>query len=93
MFQLEREKTKGDKWFNMPATEIPEERKHDLEVLRMRKALDPKRFYKANDLKTAPKYFQVGYLHTCIYNASYDVLLFEMQILIPMLPCVIMSPP
>lgn len=59
LFQLEREKTKGGKWFNMPATEITDERKYDLSLLQMRKSLDPKRFYKANDLKTAPKYFQV----------------------------------
>ncbi|XP_052790177.1 deoxynucleotidyltransferase terminal-interacting protein 2-like [Mya arenaria] len=58
--KVEREKTKGGKWFNMPATEIEDERKHDLEVLQMRNVLDPKRFYKANDLKIAPKYFQFG---------------------------------
>lgn len=58
--KLEREKTKGNKWYNMPATEIDEHRRHDLEVLQMRRALDPKRFYKANDLKVAPKYFQFG---------------------------------
>ena len=60
MYQLEREKTKGEKWFHMAAPEITEERKHDLEVLQMRKALDPKRFYKSSDTKVAPKYFQVN---------------------------------
>ena len=44
----------------MAAPEITEERKHDLEVLQMRKALDPKRFYKSSDTKVAPKYFQVN---------------------------------
>lgn len=51
--------TKGNNWYNMPATELTEERKNDLKVLQMRHALDPKRFYRANDLRTAPKYFQV----------------------------------
>lgn len=58
--RLERSKTKGDKWFNLPATELTEERKNDLEVLHMRKALDPKRFYKGNDMKSIPKFFQFG---------------------------------
>lgn len=57
--QKEREKTKGKDWFNMPATEITEEIENDLKVLQMRKALDPKHFYKKNDLKVLPKYFQV----------------------------------
>jgi hypothetical protein len=43
----------------MPATEITEEVKRDLEVLQMRSVLDPKTFYKKNDLKVLPKYFQV----------------------------------
>ena len=48
----------------MPAPEITEERKHDLEVLSMRKVLDPKRFYKAADTKGPPKYFQVSLLYS-----------------------------
>lgn len=43
----------------MPATKRTTEIEKDLEVLQMRSALDPKRFYKKNDLKTLPKYFQV----------------------------------
>jgi len=57
---LEHNKTKGDQWFNLPATEVTEEIKNDLEVLQMRGALDPKRFYKKNSNKELPKYFQVG---------------------------------
>uniref|UniRef100_A0A131XBX2 Putative estrogen receptor binding protein strongylocentrotus purpuratus n=1 Tax=Hyalomma excavatum TaxID=257692 RepID=A0A131XBX2_9ACAR len=56
----ERSKTKGPAWFGLPAPEMTDELKHDLEVLRMRHVLDPKRFYKKNDLKDLPKYFQVG---------------------------------
>lgn len=58
--KAEKEKTRGKKWFDLPATEITEEVKHDLEVLQMRSVLDPKHFYKKNDLKVLPKYFQIG---------------------------------
>jgi len=58
--KLEREKTKGQDWYGMPATEVTDEIKRDLEVLKMRDALDPKRFYKKNSSKELPKYFQVG---------------------------------
>lgn len=55
-----REKTKGKKWFDLPAPEMTEEIKRDLEVIQMRSVLDPKHFYKKNDLKVLPKYFQIG---------------------------------
>lgn len=44
----------------MPATEITDELKQDMEIIQMRSVLDPKHFYKKNDLKVLPKYFQVG---------------------------------
>lgn len=69
--KLEASKTKGSNWFNLPATEITEEVKRDLEVLQMRSVLDPKHFYKKNDLKVLPKYFQVGKVmdsHMEFYN-------------------------
>nr|SVE90853.1 EOG090X0GO7 [Daphnia sinensis] len=56
----ESEKTKGGKWFNLPATEMTEEKLRDLEIIQMRSILNPKQFYKKNDLKVVPKYFQVG---------------------------------
>ncbi|CAI5442802.1 unnamed protein product [Caenorhabditis angaria] len=58
--KTEREKTKGDQWFNMPATELTEENKRDLEMLQMRNVLDPLAHYKRNDRGVLPKYFQVG---------------------------------
>jgi len=58
--ELERNKTKGDAWYGMPATEVTEEIKNDLETLQMRGALDPKRFYKKNANKELPKYFHMG---------------------------------
>ncbi|XP_066480452.1 deoxynucleotidyltransferase terminal-interacting protein 2 [Tiliqua scincoides] len=58
--RVEREKTTGDGWFGMKAPEMTEELKNDLQALKMRAAMDPKRFYKKNDRKGLPKYFQVG---------------------------------
>ncbi|WCJ29094.1 Fcf2 pre-rRNA processing protein [Euphorbia peplus] len=54
--------TLGKDWFHMPAPTITPELKKDLQLLKLRNALDPKRHYKKGDskLKTLPKYFQVG---------------------------------
>lgn len=58
-WRAEREKTTGDGWFNMKAPELTEELRNDLKALKMRSAMDPKRFYKKNDREGFPKYFQV----------------------------------
>jgi len=58
--KLEKEKTKGSDWYNMPALEMTEERQRDLELLQMRGVLDPKRFYKKNASDNLPKYYQIG---------------------------------
>ncbi|KAM7011903.1 deoxynucleotidyltransferase terminal-interacting protein 2 [Tautogolabrus adspersus] len=58
--RVERLKSTGDSWFNMKAPEITPELKGDLNVLKMRGSMDPKRFYKKNDRDGFPKYFQVG---------------------------------
>ncbi|XP_072935256.1 deoxynucleotidyltransferase terminal-interacting protein 2 [Epargyreus clarus] len=60
MRKKERQKTKGPGWFDMKAPEVTEELKNDLNILKMRSALDPKHFYKKNDMEVLPKYFQVG---------------------------------
>merc|ERR1712179_796358 len=60
MKKLEKEKTKGSDWYNMPALEMTEERQRDLELLQMRGVLDPKRFYKKNASDNLPKYYQIG---------------------------------
>merc|ERR1712025_1163877 len=65
--KLEKEKTKGSGWYNMPALEMTEERQRDLELLQMRGVLDPKRFYKKNATDTLPKYYQIG---TVVDNAA-----------------------
>ncbi|XP_076009364.1 deoxynucleotidyltransferase terminal-interacting protein 2 [Genypterus blacodes] len=56
----ERGKSTGSGWFDMKAPELTQELKGDLHVLKMRSALDSKRFYKKNDRDGFPKYFQVG---------------------------------
>ena len=44
----------------MPATEVTDEIKNDIEVLKMRSILDKNHFYKKNDIKNISKYFQVS---------------------------------
>ncbi|KAK1165379.1 deoxynucleotidyltransferase terminal-interacting protein 2 [Acipenser oxyrinchus oxyrinchus] len=56
----ERAKTTCDGWYNMKAPEMTTELKNDLKALKMRSAMDPKRFYKKNDREGFPKYLQVG---------------------------------
>ncbi|KAI4335079.1 hypothetical protein L6164_013760 [Bauhinia variegata] len=54
--------TAGNNWFDMPAQSITPELQKDLKLLKLRGAIDPKRHYKKGDsnLKSLPKYFQVG---------------------------------
>lgn len=52
--------TSGKSWFDMPAPTVTPEIKKDLEILKLRSVIDPKRHYKKSDSKTLPKYFQVG---------------------------------
>lgn len=54
--------TTGKNWFDMPAPTITPELKRDLQLLKLRGAMDPKRHYKksGSKSKTLPKYFQVG---------------------------------
>ncbi|XP_058075219.1 rRNA-processing protein fcf2-like [Magnolia sinica] len=59
--------TTGKSWFEMPAPTITPEIKKDLQILKMRSVIDPKRHYKKGDSNTLPKYFQVG---TVIESAS-----------------------
>ncbi|CAK9160879.1 unnamed protein product [Ilex paraguariensis] len=61
--------TAGKNWFDMPAPTITPELKKDLQLLKLRSAIDPKRHYKKGDSKSRalPKYFQLG---TVIESAS-----------------------
>ncbi|KAE8410359.1 Fcf2 pre-rRNA processing-domain-containing protein [Aspergillus pseudocaelatus] len=53
--------TAGSNWFHLPQTDLTPELKRDLQLLRMRSVLDPKRHYKKENGKAQPpKYSQVG---------------------------------
>ncbi|XP_039025459.1 rRNA-processing protein fcf2-like [Hibiscus syriacus] len=53
--------TAGSAWFDMPAPTLTPELKKDLQLLKLRGAIDPKRHYKRDSKsKALPKYFQVG---------------------------------
>ncbi|KAI6716379.1 hypothetical protein JHW43_001157 [Diplocarpon mali] len=57
----EKKATAGADWFNMPRTNLTPELKRDLQLLRMRDVLDPKRHYKKDNRKQQiPEYSQVG---------------------------------
>ncbi|KAJ5752338.1 Fcf2 pre-rRNA processing [Penicillium odoratum] len=53
--------TAGPQWFDLPKTELTTELKRDLQLLRMRSVLDPKRHYKKENGKAKlPEFSQVG---------------------------------
>ncbi|KAL2918353.1 dTDP-fucopyranose mutase [Polyrhizophydium stewartii] len=52
--------TAGPGWFGMVSTDLTDEVRRDLHILRNRAALDPKRHYKRESSKTLPKVFQIG---------------------------------
>lgn len=56
----QKDNTAGSKWFNLSAPTITPEIKKELQLLKLRGVVDPKRHYKADDSKGLPKYFQVG---------------------------------
>lgn len=51
--------TTDARWFNMKQPEMTPEIKRDLQIIKQRSALDPKRHYK-KDKWEIPKYFQMG---------------------------------
>jgi len=57
----EKKATAGSDWFNLPRTEMTPELRRDLQLLKMRNVLDPKRHYKKSDAKSdVPAFSQVG---------------------------------
>ncbi|KAF8402262.1 hypothetical protein HHK36_013214 [Tetracentron sinense] len=54
--------TAGRNWFHMPALTLTPELKKDLQLLKLRSVIDPKRHYKKGDSKSKalPKYFQAS---------------------------------
>ncbi|KAF2750291.1 Fcf2-domain-containing protein, partial [Sporormia fimetaria CBS 119925] len=58
---VEKQETAGANWFNMPKTDLTPELRRDLQLLKMRSVLDPKRHYKKMDSKSdVPAFSQVG---------------------------------
>jgi len=51
--------TSGTKWFNMSRPELTPSIKRDLQIIKQRQALDPKRHYKKEKWQV-PKFFQMG---------------------------------
>ncbi|KAF2028452.1 Fcf2-domain-containing protein [Setomelanomma holmii] len=59
--QEEKKATAGAQWFNMPKTDLTPELRRDLQLLKMRNVLDPKRHYKKDSAKNyVPAFSQVG---------------------------------
>ncbi|KAI0118936.1 Fcf2 pre-rRNA processing-domain-containing protein [Nemania sp. FL0031] len=50
----------GPQWFNIPATDLTPELRRDLQLLKMRDVLDPKRHYKKDASRGIPEFSQVG---------------------------------
>eukprot|EP01134_Creolimax_fragrantissima_P001602 CFRG1602T1 len=50
----------GPGWFGLPATEISDKIKVELQAIKMRGFIDPKRFYRSNDSHKMPKFFSIG---------------------------------
>ncbi|KAI1484251.1 Fcf2-domain-containing protein [Daldinia eschscholtzii] len=51
----------GPSWFNLPRTDLTPELKKDLQLLRMRDVLDPKRFYRKDNTRAlVPQFSSVG---------------------------------
>ncbi|KAG9140548.1 hypothetical protein Leryth_016052 [Lithospermum erythrorhizon] len=62
MLKKQLKDTAGINWFDMGAPTITPDLKMDLELLKLRSVMDPKRHYKKTHFKSKslPKYFQVG---------------------------------
>ena len=58
--QQDREKTAGKNWGHMKKVELTDEIKADLRAIKLRNQLFSNRFYKTNDAKKLPEYFQIG---------------------------------
>ena len=56
----EKKATAGSDWFNLPRTELTPELRRDLQLLKMRSVLDPKRHYKKDNKPDFPAFSQVG---------------------------------
>lgn len=55
-----RESTAGAKWFDLPTKDLEVEDKLNLDAIRLRESLNPKKFYKNKSTEKISKHFQVG---------------------------------
>ncbi|KAJ8754987.1 hypothetical protein K2173_015499 [Erythroxylum novogranatense] len=64
LLRNQRKDVHGKGWVEMPAPTMTPELKRDLQLLKLRNVIDPKRHYKKADSKSKalPKYFQVGHV-------------------------------
>ncbi|QSL66757.1 hypothetical protein MERGE_001143 [Pneumocystis wakefieldiae] len=67
-----QEETAGKDWFYMPKPEWTESLKTELQILKMRNVLDPKRHYKKDNSKKPPKYFQIGTIIDDVLNTPME---------------------
>ena len=58
--QAQQKKTSGAAWGDMPRQELTEEVKADLRAIQLRDKIYTKRFYKGNEHKKLPEFFQIG---------------------------------
>ncbi len=56
---IKKAKTAGKGWFDMKQPELTDELIMDLKAIKMRNLIYKKRFYKGNDSKNLPKFFEV----------------------------------
>lgn len=61
MVEQSKKATAGEKWYNLPKTDLTPELKRDLQLIKMRNVLDPHRHYKKDNGKLkAPEYSAIG---------------------------------
>ena len=58
--QKQKELSAGRGWGEMPKQELTDEVKADLRAIQLRNHIFSNRFYKSNDSKKLPSYFQIG---------------------------------
>ncbi|KAI8634925.1 Fcf2-domain-containing protein [Xylariaceae sp. FL1651] len=58
--KAENEANAGAQWFNLPATDLTPQLRRDLQLLKMRDVLDPKRHYKKDSTRPIPAFSAVG---------------------------------
>jgi len=58
--KLQQEETTGDGWYGMKKKILTPELKDELNAIKLRGYIDPKKFYKSPDWAALPEYFQIG---------------------------------